>query len=280
MAGICEDKLLWKQLALQMCYTNGILIPHDFDRLAMKEHQDMATAPARVLQLLRAHRQPEESVADDKEKDVLPALIYTCRANPNRIDQVIMIPGGRYMVTLSGRTFHLRDLQAMGGTWNTCLMGWKHPQGLYENSIKAYAPTFDQRGLRILVSSSQYVFKLFITSIRDAKTNNQSPKYDVRLYTLTFENPESVTLIRGQPAMSAFELDASAGALHDEVRSWRFFGRFVLHINAQAIIFWDHQDETYGKINVGALTQEFLTVRFSFPSINPSDVLQTFNRSR
>ncbi|KAF9051958.1 hypothetical protein BJ165DRAFT_924478 [Panaeolus papilionaceus] len=241
MAGICEDKLLWKQLALQMCYTNGILVPHDFDRLAMKEHQDMATAPARVLQLLRAHRQPEESVADDKEKDVLPALIYTCRANPNRIDQVIMIPGGRYMVTLSGRTFHLRDLQAMGGTWNTCLMGWKHPQGLYKNSIKAYAPTFDQRGLRILVSSSH-------------------PKYDVRLYTLTFENPESVTLIRGQPAMSAFELDASAGARHDEVRSWRFFGKFVLHINAQAIIFWDHQDETYGKINVGALTQEFLTV--------------------
>ncbi|KAF9051963.1 hypothetical protein BJ165DRAFT_1452054 [Panaeolus papilionaceus] len=137
-----------------MCFTNMILIPHDIDRLLLKELKHLATGPSRTLRLLEAHRQPPKADRDDIAKYLVPKRTTRVPSKTKlEVDQMNLIPGGRYMVTLAYDVFNLWDLGASPDKRPVSLKQWTHPTD--DGVILTYAPTSDQKGLRLLVSSSR-----------------------------------------------------------------------------------------------------------------------------
>ncbi|PPQ70797.1 hypothetical protein CVT24_001078 [Panaeolus cyanescens] len=210
---MCQDHILWKQLAYQMCLTNGILIPHDFNLLTLNELRHMATAPRRMLKELFDHRQPQDMDSEVEEKWLYHKHMRELRIpSESPIDQMILIPGGRYMITLAYNVFNFWDL-LISGKHPKLLKEWIHPTN--DGVILTFTPTQNQKGMTIAVSSS-------------------SPSLLVTLYKLTFTDGGDVNL-------SSIDAPIEGDIDEEGFACWTVVGNRFAYVFESVVSIWDSE---------------------------------------
>ncbi|KAF9051952.1 hypothetical protein BJ165DRAFT_1591757 [Panaeolus papilionaceus] len=224
-----KDRMLWRQLAYQMCLANGILIPHDLHKLSLKELIYMATGPCRILRLLQSNRQPDQSGPDDADKYLVPKRITKLFSqNDVFFKQMFLVPGGRYMLTLaSDDVFCFWDLKVSPRKHPVHLKNWTH--AAKRCTILTFVPTADQKGLRVVVGCLMNGFNLTLTVYE--LTFNNNGKLDVTSVDATFD---------GNNDDDEEEIDIEHCAM---------VGSRVVYLSNSMITMWDYKCNKFARWN-------------------------------
>ncbi|KAL1665584.1 hypothetical protein GGF50DRAFT_52419, partial [Schizophyllum commune] len=118
LASTSKARAIWTTAVRRMCTRNGIFrATHDLDAMSLLELEHAATAPSRFIRLMRKY----DLVADTTDERLspmakqllhlrLPGKPGAVPAHSDSFQDIHLVPGGRFLFTLSQDYFHIWDL--------------------------------------------------------------------------------------------------------------------------------------------------------------------------